>query len=441
MKLSLSNYRCFARTPDIEVRPLTLIVGENSSGKTSLMAALRFSLELSRSPASSFFNVYPFDLGPYDDIVHQSGEISTTKRFSLCIEKYVRLADARYFPHPHENDKRDYLVKTTFFFKSNYGDTVLSSVRLECEEDQMDVRFDDVMRVTIVSGEFRSEMSQPNMFGQGSANSAVSLQNSFYLLMGLRFRADEEKKSSIEKQKIQFFASLYDAFLSDNHHVVATPPVRSVPRKVYTASDDSSIERGESAPHELSKIKRSDKKRWVKLNRELNRMGKQSGLFSKLDVKKLTQQDSGPFQLKVTVRGRSTPIADVGYGVSQSLPIFADIINHKGSKSALLLQQPEVHLHPRAQAELGTIFAEYVAASSRGVVIAETHSDHLIDRLRIEVREGRLNSNLVNMVFLEPGVEEVAVHQLNLDGQGNIIGAPAAYRSFFIREQERVLGF
>ena len=442
MKISLNNYRCFAATADIEIRPLTLIVGENSSGKTSLMAALRFGLELSRSPASSFFNVYPFDLGPYEDIVHQSGTQSTIERFSLCIEKYVKLSDARHFHHGKDDDSnKELLVKSTFFFKSNFGDTVLSSIRLECDGDQMDVRFDEDMRVTIISGDSRSEISQPNMFGRGTANAAVSLQNSFYLLMGLRFRADEEKLDSFQSKQINLFASLYDAFLSDNHNVVATPPVRSVPRKVYTGSDETAIDRAASSPYELSKIKRSDKSRWAKLNRELNRMGKQAGLFNKLHIKKLTQQDSGPFQLKVTVRGRSTSIADVGYGVSQSLPIFADVVNYRGSKTALLMQQPEVHLHPQAQAELGTFFAEYVSSSSRGIVVAETHSDHLIDRVRIEIKEGRLNSKLVNLVFLEPDAEQVTVHQMSFDNQGNLIGAPNSYREFFIREQERVLGF
>ncbi|WP_370180258.1 AAA family ATPase [Alteriqipengyuania sp.] len=443
MKLFLNNYRCFAETREIEVLPLTLIVGENSSGKTSLMAALRFSLELSRSGATSFFNVYPFDLGPYDDIVHESGLKSTSERFSLKIEKYVDPNSTRFFPHESSaaSEVRKVLVSCTFFFKSNYGDTVLSSIRLECEGDQMDVRYDEDMRVTILSGDTRSELSQPSMFSEAPSNAAVSLQNSFYMLMTLYYHQDDKEKASFERRKLRRFAALYDALLSDNHHVVATPPVRSVPRKVYTASDDATIDRAESAPHELSKVKRSDKKRWARLNRELNRYGKQAGLFNKLDVKKLTHQDSGPFQLKVTVRGRSTAIADVGYGVSQSLPIFADLVNYRGSKAALLLQQPEVHLHPRAQAELGSIFAEFVNANSKGLVIAETHSDHLIDRVRIEIKEGRLNPKLVNMVFLEPGNEQVEVHQIRFDKEGNLRGAPPTYRDFFIREQERVLGF
>ena len=74
-----------------------------------------------------------------------------------------------------------------------------------------------------------------------------------------------------------------------------------------------------------------------------------------------------PFQLKVKVRGPNSNIIDVGYGVSQILPILVRILDppisprpliiEKGTPSFFLLQQPEVHLHPRAQAELSSLLA------------------------------------------------------------------------------------
>jgi AAA ATPase domain len=441
VKFTLNNYRCFAQTPAIEVKPLTFIVGENSAGKTSLMAALRFGLELSRSPDASFFNKYPFDLGPYEDIVYDGDISSASKRFSVKIEKFVKLSNAQMFPAGERKGKDlPILVECTFFFRSNFGETALSSVRLESEGDQMDVRFDNSVTVVMLSNGGRTEITQDEMFFLSQGKS-VSLQGSFYSFAMLRFRKDEQNLSADDRDRLDRFSTLYDAFLSDNYEIVATPPVRSVPRKVYTSQDDSSSDRAASAPHELSRIKRSDRARWTKINRELNRLGRNSGLFNKFDVKKLTDQDSGPFQLKVTVRGRASAISDVGYGVSQSLPIFTDIISHRGLKSALLMQQPEVHLHPKAQAELGTIFSEFVDKNSKGIIIAETHSDHLIDRVRIEIVEGRLSPLLVNVVFLEPTSSGVDVHQISFDNQGNIKGAPPSYRDFFIREQERVLGF
>ena len=66
---------------------------------------------------------------------------------------------------------------------------------------------------------------------------------------------------------------------------------------------------------------------------------------------------SDPFQLQVKVRtGPHANIMDVGYGISQSLPILVDLMHEE--QSVFLLQQPEVHLHPRGQAQLASLFIE-----------------------------------------------------------------------------------
>lgn len=441
MKVSLNNFRAFAQTPDVEIRPLTILVGENSSGKTSFLAALRFAFELSRTEATSFFNVYPFDLGPYEDIVHSSSYPGTDKRFSVTIEKFIDTSKDRQFRIHTDEDKEEILARATFFFRSNYGDTVLSSVRIVIDDDnQMDLHLTEQGSASLTLGGQTFSLGQDDLFALPTGRPAYSVQTALYMLMSFRFRERSSKSDTQASKTLDRFSAIYDAFISSNHEVVSSPPVRSVPKKVYTGSDDSG-DQGGSAPYELSKLKRSDARRWGRINNGLSRFGRQSGLFSKFDIKKLTQQNSGPFQVKVTVRNRASTIADVGYGVSQSLPIMTDLIVHASQTSALLLQQPEVHLHPRAQAELGTMFAEFVTTNSKGFIVAETHSDHLIDRIRIEIREKRLSPSLLNIVFFCSEGNNVDIHQISVDSQGNLVGAPPSYRQFFIREQERVLGF
>lgn len=440
MRIALNNFRAFAETPDIEIKPITVLVGENSTGKTSLLAAMRFALQLSGREDTSFFNVYPFDLGPYEDIVHSLGHPSSRKRFSLTLEKYVSLTDSRRFPLHREQESHPVLVRTTFFFKSQFGETALSSIRMQFDESQMDFHLDDGPRLTTITGSNRTEYGQADLFDDFRLRESLNLENSLYLLMQFRY-AREGDSIRIRDDDIGTFVGLYDAFITNNYNVISSPPVRSVPRKVYTSSDEQSHKDGGNAPHDLSKIKRSDKRRWERINQTLNRFGKISGLFTRFDIKKLTTQDSGPFQVKVTVRNRASAIADVGYGVSQSLPIMTDLIVNQGKRSALLLQQPEVHLHPRAQAELGSIFVEHISKNRDSLIIVETHSDHLIDRIRIEVKEGAINPSLVNIVFLEANGNDVEIHQLSVDKYGNILNSPPGYRDFFIREQERILGY
>jgi predicted ATPase len=104
----------------------------------------------------------------------------------------------------------------------------------------------------------------------------------------------------------------------------------------------------------------------------------------------------------------------------------------------MLIQQPEVHLHPRAQAALGTFFCDQVANHKKAFVI-ETHSDYLVDRIRMAVAAGTLPPASVNIAFLERVKLDVRINELALDDMGNIVNAPPSYRRFFLQEEQRLL--
>ena len=105
-----------------------------------------------------------------------------------------------------------------------------------------------------------------------------------------------------------------------------------------------------------------------------------------------------------------------------------------------LLQQPEVHLHPQAQAALGTLFCQ-VAAEGRQLVV-ETHSDYIIDRVRMDVRDGTtgLKPEDVSILYFEPGDLDVKIHSIRIDSSGNVLDAPLSYGNFFMDEVSRSIG-
>ena len=72
----------------------------------------------------------------------------------------------------------------------------------------------------------------------------------------------------------------------------------------------------------------------------------------------------------------------------------------------------------------------------------ETHSDHLLDRVRMEVSDGKtgLKPDDVSILFFERGDLDVSIHSLRIDDRGNILDAPDSYRSFFMEEVQRSLG-
>ncbi len=443
-KISLNNFRAFAETDQVSIRPLTLLVGENSTGKTSFLSALRFAFDLKNIKTESYFNEYPFELGSYEDIAHDSINGKTSDRFSVSIEKQIDINKSLIFRINSLEHENVIYAKMTFFFKSYFGYVVVSSIELQLEQGQLNFHFSEEGNVFIKSEDDIINLSgrQRDLFSNITGTKYINnITSALYFLMDFRFGRENPDWTPAQRKLVELFSSAFDSFINTEYSIVCSPPVRSVPRSVYTRSDDSGTKEPSNAPHELNRLKRADRRRWNKLHSGLSRFGKLSGLFTRFDIKKLTAHDSGPFQVKVMVRGRSSTIADVGYGVSQALPIMTDILEAGSKPTAFLLQQPEVHLHPKAQASLGTMFSEFISKNSKGYIIAETHSDYLVDRIRIDVREGRLNCHNVNIIYFHAGENSIEIHEISIDKQGNLTNCPDGYRDFFIREQERVLGF
>ena len=119
--------------------------------------------------------------------------------------------------------------------------------------------------------------------------------------------------------------------------------------------------------------------------------------------------------------------------MSQVLPVLVDSVT--APKTALvLIQQPEVHLHPRAQAALGSFFVHLAADEGRHLVV-ETHSDYIIDRVRMDVAGGKIAPEDVALLYFEKEALESKVYPIHLDKLGNMLDAPRSYRSFFLKEQ------
>jgi len=79
-------------------------------------------------------------------------------------------------------------------------------------------------------------------------------------------------------------------------------------------------------------------------------------------------------------------------------------------------------------------------SKNQKTVVVETHSDYLVDRLRIEVKKAQLKAINVKILFLEKKKAKTIVYLLEIDADGNVLNAPEGYRDFFILEQMALLG-
>ncbi len=109
---------------------------------------------------------------------------------------------------------------------------------------------------------------------------------------------------------------------------------------------------------------------------------------------------------------------NVGFGITYALPIIVSVLTFF-PEALLLIENPEAHLHPRGQAAMGRLLA--LAASSGIQVLVETHSDHVLNGIRVAVHDGELNPEDVQIHFFqkreEDGRSEVISPQIDRDGR------------------------
>ena len=136
-----------------------------------------------------------------------------------------------------------------------------------------------------------------------------------------------------------------------------------------THPDPTPDPEGEYIPDYFASMSRNEPEQWERLKSDLEDFGRDSGLFDEIAVLSFGKTAGSPFQVQIRkfgkrLKGPKRNLIDVGYGVSQALPILTELLREDSPKM-FLLQQPEVHLHPRAQAALGSLFCNLPPQASR----------------------------------------------------------------------------
>ena len=427
-QFTMEEVRCFAERQEFEIRPLTFLVGENSTGKTTALGCFQVLANyLIRREVD--FNSPPYSMGIFRDIVRNSRK--TEKAFTLG------------FTLRGENENVGCTVE--FVEKQGGVEPAVKSITMKFTDGEVVFKTGDKPKRDARLVSFDEKQNQYRIDCGPDIWTNLSLDIFLDFLEG-----QPEGKAALGNYLEAHENSVSNVFrpweIWRTISVFSTSPIRSSPKRTYDPTRVFADSEGNYIPMLLMEIKATQKKRWENLKGQLVEFGKNSGLFQDIDVKILGGSMGNPFQLRVKVRGPNSNIVDVGYGVSQILPILVNILDPPAPRVPLigspflLLQQPEIHLHPRAQAELSSLLA--TAASQRGQsFIVETHSDYMIDRARIEIRKGTIRPEDVSLIYLEPKGRVVKVHNISFDKMANMEGVPPHYGKFFMKEYRRLMGF
>ena len=156
---------------------------------------------------------------------------------------------------------------------------------------------------------------------------------------------------------------------------------------------------------------------------ETNEWLKRLEIDYELEAKPVGTDSGDLFEVRLidTRRRESVSVAlpDVGFGVSQLLPFIVQSL--VSEKQIISIEQPEVHVHPKLQADLGDLLAAAIKEPRQNRFIVETHSEHLILRLQRLVYEGEIKPEDVSVIYVSRGPEGAKAERLHLDEEGDFI--------------------
>jgi hypothetical protein len=217
--------------------------------------------------------------------------------------------------------------------------------------------------------------------------------------------------------------------------VVSLAPIRTKTRRTYDAPQTEFSPEGEHTPY-LIKKRLASASQAESFRKFLERAGRESGLFQSIRVKSYGTNQLAPFELQVVLGRTALGLDNVGYGVSQALPVIVEMFT-RPRRTLMNIQQPEVHLHPKAQATFGDLVAELAREEEKRFLI-ETHSDFAIDRYRLNIRRnGGVPSQLL---FFSRGENGNTAAAIEIQDDGSLPeDQPKEYRDFFFNESLALL--
>jgi predicted ATPase len=426
MELYLDNFRGFEKQY-IPLNDINFLVGENSTGKTTLLGLLSLYSELGQAWHVDFKNEF-VDFGSFSDI------ISKGKRAKKKITVGFNNNDNDIFP-------KGQILLT---YEDQNGFPSLKEISL---------RYNNII-VKLYSNEKENiaefyKTTPPNNHQWAETHSDAS--NNFLFKKEVKVPFDFELEPSYiseispdnkEQKKILSEFEYYSFYkFPSEDFIFWIDPVRSKPRRIYEPQKMKYSAEGEHTPTLLRNILLNNTAKQNKLFiAELERFGISSGLFDSIKIDQYRKSKDSPFSLLFKLKGKELKISNVGYGISQVLPILTEVL-YAPKGSTFLIQQPEVHLHPRSQAYFGEFVYNQLITQKKKFVI-ETHSDYLIDRFRLQVR--RHNGNIhkkVNVLFFETDGQKNKVTRIDIDKNGDYESdQPQKFREFFLKEEMDLLG-
>jgi predicted ATPase len=412
--ISVQGYKSLYEECSIEIRPLTILAGANSSGKSSIMQPLllmKQTLEATYDPGALLLNGPNVRFTFAEQFLSNLSTNREVTNFAVQIESNERKIRNVFSKLPG----RPIDISETVYQESELQFTISPSMN----QEEILAFYKNLLRIKRHrDGKDRNWINNlfQELFQEDELNidylQSVIARNRCFINFSFKYSLDS---GIINVCDTRTFTASFESYIQKLIHI---PGIRGNPERTYKTTAAIGRFPGNFENYIASVInqwKNTQDNRFRQLEVYLNILG----LTGKVDVKNINDVQ---LELRVGRLPRNgetidmVSVADVGIGVSQVLPVLVALLVAEPGQ-LVYLEQPEIHLHPRAQAALAEILAD---AAKRGVrVVLETHSELLLLGVQSLVAEGKLSPELVKLHWFtrrEDGVTVVSSAELDESG-------------------------
>ncbi len=411
MKISIGNFKSIRRLQNFEIKPFTILSGINSSGKSSfiqLLLLMKQTIELDSSKQPFLLNGDLYKVREYKDIIFNKNlqnKINISFEFNKNEISKINDSAINFYNYLDNYNSKIFLqldLLNSEIFVENFN--VILELPEENKSPFINIQFNKE------KGNYSIE-SNDNIFGSGIWNENLKETTVNFLSFYPLYFENTDK----EFIKIDWVKKLINLFFQNISYIA---PNRNVPEDEYSFSknyDNVGI-KGEYVAQILEKYALEPCKYYEIIDNE-------NGITYKEEDKILIEavkywmcdffevaEDINAEKIndtyKITLTNGSSlqiSIKHVGFGVSQLLPIVVEGLRMLET-GTLIIEQPEIHLHPKIQSKLYDFLYGLTLQGKK--VIVETHSSHFITRMRRRIAEDESNKmdNNINLTFIEDDI-------------------------------------
>jgi predicted ATPase len=419
--LRVENFKCFLDSGTIDIAPLTVIFGRNNVGKSTLIQSLlllRQTLDAASSEPRLNLRGPLLSAGSFADLVH---EHRTGRNVTITLGVEPRSGGARTVALEYSADepRQPRLVSLTV---SDAGAPFL-----------------EIKRGRGAGGPYELHIDGERLGNEQESNFYFPVHG---LLPAVGPEPPRIGRPSERRQvaRVRARETLQD-LESHLEHLRALGPFRTPPQRryEYQGYDRASIDsEGKNVVDALIDAVARRGGSQSQLVREVNKWLRRVGDVQLMPIRRVARtQRLYELRLRNLKSGRWANFADVGSGIGQAFPVIVEGLRTPRG-GLFLVQEPEIHLHPDAQLAMGDLLLSLARDGRR--VIAETHSENVLLRIRRRAVEGKLDHSAVRILHVGVDADgNSAVAQLKMDELGQIAEWPAGFMEDATQERVALL--